>query len=417
MGTPTTVSQDQLGQFVARLDAARTALVDRVIVEIAALPDYSNFLRTAESREQIRQPVVTLIDTYKDRLLGRYKEAEHVGLVHAASVERWARGIPAHGVVYTYQVASRTVWDWVTDLWDEDDPGRVLLGPVWDVWMRHVDRLTRAVVDAYVSTAEVEAVARSTTRASFVTDLVAGDIGAGELAPRLHELGYGSTRTFVALCVATSRSADGAPSADDGSSVESVRRELAERLIALNRGLPPAISNIRSALYVILPRPQADGPGIRQALAGLVSGIRARLAVTISAEHAWEEVGPTVFENLSVTAQSVRRGDIVCLEELTLLDHAAYRLGPAVRALAPVATQQLVLDAADRHPEWAETIRALIENNMSVRGAATDLHVHPNTVYYRIEQLRDRYGLDVMHVKTLMDLYLVLGVAHKFSDT
>jgi DNA-binding PucR family transcriptional regulator len=45
---------------------------------------------------------------------------------------------------------------------------------------------------------------------------------------------------------------------------------------------------------------------------------------------------------------------------------------------------------------------------MSVRGAATRLHVHPNTVIYRLARIRELTGFDPRHVRHLVAFLLAL---------
>ena len=53
-----------------------------------------------------------------------------------------------------------------------------------------------------------------------------------------------------------------------------------------------------------------------------------------------------------------------------------------------------------------KTLRALADADMKIQGAARALHVHPNTIYARIQRISDLTGLEAQRYHHLTDLLL-----------
>jgi sugar diacid utilization regulator len=72
---------------------------------------------------------------------------------------------------------------------------------------------------------------------------------------------------------------------------------------------------------------------------------------------------------------------------------------------APPAWAQALLDA-DASGVLIQTLRAVADADMNVQKAARSLGKHPNTVYARIERIKDLTGLDGQRYRDLTELLL-----------
>lgn len=89
--------------------------------------------------------------------------------------------------------------------------------------------------------------------------------------------------------------------------------------------------------------------------------------------------------------------DVVVTYQLTRPGPARDQLATRLRPLA------------DR-PEWVETLRAYVAHDFDRRQTATHLHVHPNTVDYRLARLTDLCGLDATDLTQRMTVVAALAV-------
>lgn len=68
------------------------------------------------------------------------------------------------------------------------------------------------------------------------------------------------------------------------------------------------------------------------------------------------------------------------------------------RTIAPIAEEDVLL----------QTLRNWFDHDMSIQNTATTLHIHKNTLYYRLEQVEKRTGLSIQKTDDLMLLYIGL---------
>ncbi|MFS0781822.1 CdaR family transcriptional regulator [Bacillus sp. 1P06AnD] len=65
-----------------------------------------------------------------------------------------------------------------------------------------------------------------------------------------------------------------------------------------------------------------------------------------------------------------------------------------------------VLSIAEKDQELLETFRVYFQENLSIKATAEALHIHINTLHYRIKKLENLTGLNLKYVKDLVNLYL-----------
>ncbi|PSK28210.1 hypothetical protein C6575_27720, partial [Nocardia seriolae] len=95
--------------------------------------------------------------------------------------------------------------------------------------------------------------------------------------------------------------------------------------------------------------------------------------------------------------------EIVCRSEDIPLEYALAAAGPARRTLAAVLTP-----LAD-HPLLTETLEALISHQLNTSAVARTLHVHRNTVNYRLARIADLILQRHLCESVLVDLLCGVG--------
>ena len=103
-----------------------------------------------------------------------------------------------------------------------------------------------------------------------------------------------------------------------------------------------------------------------------------------------EETGVRALSALSPLDYLVLRSD----------DSARHLIGPAVRTFVE----------EDRQDGWVlvETLRSYVRSDMNAKAVATDLHLHVNTVYYRLDRIGEKTGYDLRKVPEVIDLFLAV---------
>ena len=126
---------------------------------------------------------------------------------------------------------------------------------------------------------------------------------------------------------------------------------------------------------------------------------------------------PVAFDQaaLAVSRASVEQ-PVVALSELPVVQSLMLGATSTIRTLLEMRAHEL--DLSERElPMVRETLRALAEADLNLTHAADALHVHPNTLRYRLRRIRERTGLDPRTFAGLMDLVCLIGLAGYAPET
>ena len=78
--------------------------------------------------------------------------------------------------------------------------------------------------------------------------------------------------------------------------------------------------------------------------------------------------------------------------------------------------ERLLAHDRDQQSSLAATVRSVLTHQGSIRAAALDLHIHQNTVRYRLETIRTELGIDLDHAPTRLWLWLRLHCTPEHPD-
>ncbi|WP_408897026.1 PucR family transcriptional regulator [Nocardioides sp. R1-1] len=308
----------------------------------------------------------------------------------ATGTTRAEQGVPYADVLQAFRVGSRFIWEVLVERAEPEDRDLLLLAAA-DIWAVS-DQLATDVTDAYRRATADRARRDSQMRAVLVGSLLDGDADAmsyvGETAGML-DLGRGSEYVVVS---AESPS----PGSEGVADVERVLRRVhvrsawrldhdhQEGVVALRRGF-----------------------GVDQ-LVDVLDGIaRARVGVS------------TVVARLDDIPEACRQARVACAS-VSPGASAVGRFGAdplgVLLAGSPDQARMLVdavlgpvlaLPAEDRDVVFA-TVRAWLAASGSTSAAARELHVHRNTVRYRIRRLEELTGRDLARPVDAAELYVAL---------
>ena len=97
-------------------------------------------------------------------------------------------------------------------------------------------------------------------------------------------------------------------------------------------------------------------------------------------------------------------GRVLRFEDFELIDALLSAADPAELR----ARVDLVLDPLRGHPQLLETLVAYLSADQNVNAAAEALHVHPNSLRYRLGRVEELLGRTLRSPATLADLYVAL---------
>lgn len=294
---------------------------------------------------------------------------------------RAMQGLPLSDVIETYHIASRELWNTMVDR--SHEPTRELLhagGKLWDL----VHAATSAVAVGHTEATRSAQAIRAGVRYRFFERLcIATDVENLEMRGLAQSLGFDPQHSFQALCVA----------ADEWSEpeVERLQRDLDATPIAAQ------CSRHGSHVIVLCQRGSIDD----------VIGATVRDHSEVSIGVGMSRVGLAGAANsitdaeraLALAASScavVRFADDWFAATL-----AAHRddLAALLEAGAAIAAE---------HPHLAEAVLAFARSGFSISAAAREIHLHANSLAYRLDRWAQLTGWDPRSLDGLMKSLMCL---------
>jgi len=346
-------------------------VVEEIIAVIRAeVPEYDQPLEGAFGR-LISQGVSVALEQFVS-LLGRDEELPEIGTYEALGRAEHRAGRTLDALQSAYRLGARVAWRSVAQVGAASGVDPREMYALAEAIFAYIDRLAGASVAGF-SQAEALRVGALQARRQALVELFAapGAPNAGEVAAAAEQAGWDPPpRTVAALVVA-------------GDAVSLARRAPTGTIAAA----------LEPAGVALVPDP--EGPGRAAQLTDAVRRRRAVLGPTVQ----WSEAHVSVARALAAWPLHVegRMGDepLARAEEhlVALLLAAEPRVtGDLVRRrLAPLT--ELKPGARARAEA---TLRAWLAAHGDVSAAAAALHVHPQTVRYRLAAVRDTLGASTL---------------------
>jgi PucR-like helix-turn-helix protein/diguanylate cyclase with GGDEF domain len=295
--------------------------------------------------------------------------------------ERGARdGLELEVLLRGYRINAATLTHWVGEQAIATNPeGLRAALAVTRMVMEYTDSVSSVVAEAFVRESNRLLVEAGSLQRDLLEDLLAGRLGAAaETRARAAGLEPGAP-----LQVAV------AAAGDLGRAVEAVDHQLRMARVG---GLRVARHD---ELVVVAPA----AASLRQLLGRAAA--REPLAAGISLPlTALDEIPRAHREARRALALAPADG-VLRLADLTLFDYLLAGADDTAHRLGPSGLERL--DAVLR-----ETVLAFAASDLNVGATARRLHLHPNTVHYRLHRVERLTGRDVRRFADMMDLVAAL---------
>jgi PucR C-terminal helix-turn-helix domain/GGDEF-like domain len=386
-----------------------TAAVDPVVRDLSRvlLPRVDQFALRMADRIRAQEPLyreghaVTPDDLRKscrDNLLyvfGRLAGEPNIGTEapRATGARRAEAGIPLSALLSAYRIGGRFIWELLVE---HADPGEqdTLLRSAADIWAVS-DDLAEAATDAYRGASADRARHDSQLRSALLNSLLDGKLGDGarlwESAALLKLPQHGSFVVVAAECPSPGEEA-----------------------------LPRVEELLRRHDVVSAWRLDAE---LHEGLVALRSRFDAERLCAELAPIALNRVGVSdTYSNLDQTAPALRQARLACAAAtphtaglvrfdqepvaVLLVSDPDISQSVARRILGPL----LDLPDDDR-AVIVETTRSWLASGGSTSTAATRLHLHRNTVRYRLRRLEELTGRSLANPLDLAELHVALECA------
>lgn len=288
-----------------------------------------------------------------------------------------------------YRVGARIAWRDLSAIAVAHGLAGDVLAVFAELVFAYIDQLSAFSVSGHGDELAVTGLARQRNREQLALQLLAG-AGPEDLAVAAERADWAPPRTLTAVAL---------PVSQERSQERSTVGLFAARTLRLPDDYRDAAGNPMTILLV----PDAGG----RARSALTAALAGRPAV-IGPARAWMDVATSVHRVLRTIALDLEFDTVIdtdaCLVDLVLCADSAALADLRAKALAPLdGLRPAVKD------KLVETLRAWLLHHGRRDNVAAALFVHPQTVRYRVGQLRECYGDKLDDPATVLELTLALG--------
>lgn len=313
-------------------------------------------------------------------------------------------GISLVDFLKAFRIAQLTMWEHVLAWAAESRPDaeRAALNLVSHL-MRTIEAGSSMAARTYLEAQQYDLADLENVQRALIEALLAGrrTTRARHLA-MLRDAGLGDDQPFtVAAGVLT-------------EAVPDVAQEILARSARTHLSLTAGgLYAVREAeLVAVLPLRRNDERALRQRLAKLVDELAGRgihLRVGLGASRTNLAVTGEAHAEALLARDSIDApSGIVAVSDLSTLDYLLRRPDDTVMRLVRPQVRAFFTEDLATDGTYAHSLRAYIDHDLNAREAARSLHVHVNTMYYRLERIAERTGCDLRRIDEVIELLLAV---------
>jgi hypothetical protein len=344
-------------------------------------------------REQLEGEILAITDANLRLFFTTLRESrrlsgDELAEVRTSAARRAEERVPLDAVLSAYHVGGRIGWLALVDAATEGETGALVAAG--ERVLAYVQQVSAAVAAAYLEEQQTIYGEERDARRGLASALLSGE-PADALAARL---GAPVAPAYLVLALRIGAHPDEADKGVGGA--VAARRKVRRVQIALDQWSGEHVLGLLepSVGSVLLPATVDDVHAGTERLPELVQLLQAAAGAELLAGGA-PAVGAQDVPRAAAQAQDVARlarqlghasGGFVLRD--VLLEYQLTRPSDAQTQLSHL------LDPLDRNPDLPHTLAVYLEHDLDRRSTAAALHVHPNTLDYRLRRIVELTGLD-----------------------
>jgi hypothetical protein len=356
-------------------------------------------------REEVATNCAQVFEIFLDTLAtGRSPVASDFPMLAGYAARRVEAGIALEDFLQAFRVGQAVLWEHVVaaaaGLPGGSDAALAVVGHL----MATIEAGSSAAARGYVEAANLLATDTARVERDLVEDLLAGRTAMAATRTQVLAAAGLAPDSRVLVGVGLPRDPEGT------SSLLPEAADLVTRAVAQSVGGLVVVRH--DEVVAVVP---ADGLGESTVLARL-----ARLTESLTGRGVPVSFGfSTVRCGLGDVAAAHReaqlaratlgdRAGLLALSSLSTLDYLVTRPDEAARQLIRPQVRAFIEEDEDQGGVFVETLMKYVAADMNARAAAERLHVHVNTIYYRLDRISERTGHDLRRLDEVIDLLLAV---------
>ncbi|NJO36430.1 MAG: PucR family transcriptional regulator [Rhizobiales bacterium] len=333
------------------------------------------------------------------------------GFVRAHTRLRAEQHFPLEVTLHAYRCGHRILSRWMREAAVATSPKdqERAVSAVADFAIEYTNTVSTIATSAYVAQTRKLAEAAGDQRTELLSILLSGyDEADGRVARLLRRTGYLEQRQ--AYCVAVAQPVNAAEM-ENPARAQRIVDALTDAMVATSARV---LSGIRGDLVVAVLSASRRQSGWTRAEAGLTDRMSSVLQVLgpavligISADHPSTSFIPKALQEATIALEFASVAErVVSFAKLPIRALLVHRGADYVQSASPDWIDAFIGADAKSSGALCRTLRAIADADMNIQKAARLLGNHPNTVYNRIERIRDLTGLDGQRYHDLTELLL-----------
>jgi len=383
--------------------AAAGKLRDEVLAEIPAFSASANPDILPGLDDHIAEHIQEILRLFTG---GELREFEFIKIhAHRRAEQRF----PLEAILHAYRCGHRTLSVWLRDAALSVGPKSEAVSAVADFAIEYTNIISSIVASEYVAHTRILAEAEGDRRTELLNILLSGyDESDGQVAKILKRAGYLEQRQ--AYCVAVVQSANPAEM-ESSARAQRIVNSISEAMVGTSIR---ALAGIRSNLVIAVLSDKRRQSGWTAPQSNLADRIRPLLLVLgpavligISADHPSTSYLPKALHQATIALDFANVANrVVQFSDLPIRDLLIHHGTDYVQAAPPSWVAALVNADAKAEGALIKTLRAVADADLNVQKAARILGRHPNTIYTRMERIKNLTGLDGQRYRDLTELLL-----------
>ena len=331
--------------------------------------------------------------------------------VRAQAHRRAAQRFPLEATLHAYRCGHQILSHWLRDAARAaGSPGlENATAAITDFVIEYTNTVSAITTAEYVDRIRALAEAEGDRRSELFNILLNGyDESDGRVAKLLKRAGYLEQRQ--AYCIAAVQPVN-TSEMENPARAQRIANALSETLAAASIRMLVGTRN-NAVVAVISARRRQSGwtapqTNLAERIRPLLLGLGPAVLVGVSADHPSTSFLPKALHEATIALDfaSVEKR-VVHFSDLPIRGLLVHRGTEHIRSAPPNWVAALMESDAKAGGTLVQTLRAIADADMNMQKAARILGKHPNTVYTRIERIRDMTGLDGQRYHDLTELLL-----------
>ena len=383
----------------------RSLLRDAVLAEVSAFSDSGNPDVLPELDGHGSEHVDEIRRLFGGGEIGGFE------FVRAHAHRRAAQRFPLEATLHAYRCGHRILSRWLRDaaLATAATGLEKAISAVADFAIEYTNTVSSIATAEYVDRIRALAEAEGDRRSELFNILLNGyDESDGRVARLLKRAGYLEQRQ--AYCIAAVQPINAAEM-ENPARAQRIANALSVTLAAASIRMLVGTRN-NAVVAVISARRRQSGwtapqTNLAERILPMLLGLGPAVLVGVSADHPSTSFLPKASHEATIALDFASvENRVVQFSDLPIRGLLVHRGTEYIQSAPPNWVAALIASDAKAGGSLVQTLRAIADADMNMQKAARILGKHPNTIYTRIERIRELTGLDGQRYHDLTELLL-----------